>query len=232
MLYLKIIVSILLIVLPIIEIIRDSKVSDRSNHYRQLTRFILYSYSFIAFFTIILLWYESMQANNQQHQVDKLVTGNNTLLSENMNLKNELLLKNSELLSEIYKYQAALEKKEDKIKVLEQKAKLAARGVVSKYDFVGDRIESENQHRALAEKKCKEKILAEGTADFTPAQIVKVDIFSEISSEESRFEFLVSVIYHMNDRDIDTQHFLECTATKKDNGLWVVLVEGTAKRSE
>lgn len=88
----------------------------------------------------------------------------------------------------------------------------------------------EDQVRARAEKECKEKILATGSVDFTPDQIVKVDIFAEVSSEEGRFEFLVSVIYHMNDRNIDTQHFLECTATKKNNGKWDVLVEETARR--
>lgn len=69
------------------------------------------------------------QANRIKDQkIDTLVSGNN-----------ELLAKNSELLSTVTQYQQDLFTKDARIKELEVKAKKASRGITSMYSFNGQR---------------------------------------------------------------------------------------------
>jgi len=55
--------------------------------------------------------------------------------------KNELVSQNKELLVKIDEYQTNLAEKDQKIKELERKAKMTARGIISTYDFKGNKRE-------------------------------------------------------------------------------------------
>ena len=66
----------------------------------------------------------------------------NGQIAELVNGKNELVSQNKELLAKVEKYQTDLEQKDRQIDELERKAKMAARGIVSIYDYNGAKREN------------------------------------------------------------------------------------------
>jgi tetratricopeptide (TPR) repeat protein len=132
MVLLKILIPTLLVILTAVQLIRDWKYHDkRTRRYRQVTRAILIAYIIPVLLSAITLYIDSRESSRTQEKIDELVTG-----------KNDLLTKNSELLTQIGKYQSDLQAKEGQIRQLEEKAKMASRGVSSSYDFNGAKRET------------------------------------------------------------------------------------------
>ena len=98
-----------------------------------------------------VLTYLGQDINSKKSTADLQVTisSKNSQIDELVQGKNQLLGQNEELLGKVSEYQKDLNKKEEIIEQLEVKAKKAARGIVSMYEFNGAKRESVGGNNTL-----------------------------------------------------------------------------------
>jgi len=144
-----------LILLPAAQLFRDWRYHDRrTRRHHAITRILLASWLVAGLASSYLYWREARQTSRLESRLDQILSGNETLLSQNTDQvskaeslegqNRELLLKaetlgqnNERLLQSISQYQQEIRSKDSRIAELERKANMAARGVFDRYDFNG-----------------------------------------------------------------------------------------------
>jgi len=120
MLLLKLLTSLVLALLPLSVLIRDWRFHDkRTRLHHNITRTILAVWFVGSLAAVAFVWHETYRSSQLDAKVDELVDGKNKLLHK------------------IETYQTDLIEKQKTIEGLEEKAKLAARGITAVYYFEG-----------------------------------------------------------------------------------------------
>ncbi|MBC8461012.1 MAG: hypothetical protein H8D67_23745 [Deltaproteobacteria bacterium] len=96
----------------------------------------------IAIGTVLTYLGQDINSKKSTAELQTTITSKNSEIDELVQGKNQLLSQNEELLGKVSEYQKDLKKKEIIIEQLEVKAKKAARGIVSMYEFNGAKRES------------------------------------------------------------------------------------------
>jgi len=125
----KVFAYVVLILLPAVQLVRDWRYPDaRTRVHHQITRGLLLVFLLSAIASGAFFWTEILESGRLRAKVDELLEGNRRLLKQNQDLA-----------TKVDKYQVDLDLKEKQIRELDLKARMAARGVMSTYDFNGAR---------------------------------------------------------------------------------------------